>query len=81
MSLADRPRLEPAGGRGRAFRVDELRERMPAEDVIIMDAYLIDTQLSADKVAVELTAAGYEISVGAVAGYRYRVLGVGKRSR
>ena len=81
MSLADRPRLEPVGGRGRSYRVDELRSEMPAEDAVILDAYLLDATISADRVAVELTAAGYSISTGAVAAYRYRVLGVGKRAR
>lgn len=54
---------------------------MTAEEAAIMDNYLADTSLSAGQVAGELSAAGYPISEGAVAGYRSRVLGIGQRLR
>lgn len=80
MSLADRQRPTPKRP-GREHRVDELRRTMTAEEAALMDEYLHDAELSAGVVAGELSDAGYPISEGAVAGYRSKVLGVGRRRR
>lgn len=80
MALADRPKLEPVRP-GRPPRVDVIMSEMSSEDRKVFNEYLHNTELSADRVALELTAAGWPISGGAIAMYRSRKLGLTKRVR
>lgn len=67
--------------RGRDRRIDEIRNELGADDRAVLDEWLVDARISADRIAKELGDDGHRISVGAIAGYRYHVLGVGNRSR
>jgi repressor of nif and glnA expression len=54
---------------------------MDPEEAAIMDDYLADRTLTAGTIAAELSDAGYPISEGAVANYRYQRLGIKARRR
>jgi hypothetical protein len=79
MSLADR-KIKPSAG-GRRYRIDEIREALDAADLAALDVWLADATISADRLSVELAAEKVAVSAGAIASYRLRVLGIGRRAR
>ena len=80
MNLADRT-IEPRGHAGRRYRIDEVSESLDAADRAALDGWLRDPDISADRLSAELADEGIGVSAGAIAAYRLKVLGIGKRRR
>jgi hypothetical protein len=80
VSLAARPPLTSAPNTHR-YAAAQLLAALDPEDRAIFDGYLADLGISPDKLSAEMHDAGYPISAGAVALYRYQVLKIGTRRR
>jgi len=78
--MALNPKLE-RGQRSRRRRVDELFDVLDEADTDVLKEWLTDVSISPERIARELNADGHSISAGAIAGYRLKVLGVGRRMR
>ena len=78
MSL-DRSTPPPRGGRRQ--RIDEIVDELPADDVETLRFWLGDLRFSPEFIRRELSREGIGISVGAICGYRKRVLKIGDRKK
>lgn len=74
MALADRT-IVP-GRIGRGYRIDEIRDELPDDDVEHLDRWLADENVASKRIAAELVDEGFPVSPGAVATYRRNVLRV-----